>query len=273
MAAGFARRDISSHGVRGLSPPGAPRRASPDRRLRGRRVLDGERQPADGRLRPLPDRQGAAAGLLPALGERRRRPLHRPLLPRVRGRPCGGLAHLAVPAPPQPARPARAPALPGPDLRGRRQPRQPARGLAGPRPRRDPRRGLGARRRPLRPLSRRALLVHRRPERLQRPAGTGRGPRSPALELHRALRRGARAPHGVRAPAGGGDAAGIRGRGRGGPALPRALAARRRRLASRRLRPRAAAGRVRAWSPSRSAASSSERAATAGPPEPEPALA
>ena len=38
-------------------------------------------QPAARRVRARAHRQGAAEGLLPALGQRRRRPLHRPLLP------------------------------------------------------------------------------------------------------------------------------------------------------------------------------------------------
>ena len=70
---------------------------SADRRLRRRRLLDGVRQPAARRLRARPDRSGAAAGLLPALGQRRRRPLHRPLLPRLLGRPLRGQPHLPLP--------------------------------------------------------------------------------------------------------------------------------------------------------------------------------
>src|SRR5262249_46791306 len=142
--------------------------AATDRRLRRRRLLDGGGQPAARRVRPRPQRLEAAAGLLPALGERRRRPLHRPLLP------C--LSPPPLPADPPPAVPPRAgaggpaspPALAGPDLRRWRQPRQPARGLARPRPRLDPPGGVGSGRGPLRALSRVALLVRRVGHRISR---------------------------------------------------------------------------------------------------------
>ena len=49
----------------------------------------------------------APAGLLSALGERRRRPLHRPLLPRLPGRPLRGQPHLALPPRAGARRPAR----------------------------------------------------------------------------------------------------------------------------------------------------------------------
>ena len=76
--------------------------------------------------------------------QRRRRPLHRPLLPSLRGRALRGLAPVAVPARAGAGRAARAPALPGPDLRRRRQRHQPDRRLARARDRRDPARGAGS---------------------------------------------------------------------------------------------------------------------------------
>ncbi len=57
--------------------------AAPDRGVRRRRVLDGVGEHAARRLRAGADRRRAPAGLLPADRERRRRPLRRPLLPRV----------------------------------------------------------------------------------------------------------------------------------------------------------------------------------------------
>ena len=167
--------------------------ASSDRGLRRRRLLDGVGQPPARRVRAraLPAR--APARLLPALGQRRRRPLRRPLLPCLPGRALRGQPRLALPARAGPGRPARAPARPGPDLRRRRQRHQPARCLAGARDRRDPARGLGGRRRPLRPLGRLALLVRRGAQRLPRSAAAGRGPGPAALQQLRPLRARLRA--------------------------------------------------------------------------------
>ena len=81
-----------------------------------------------------------------------------------------GQPHLALPPRAGARGPARAPALPGPDLRRRRQRDQPARRLAGARHRRDPARGVGGRGRPLRPLGRLAVLVRRGGDRLPRRA-------------------------------------------------------------------------------------------------------
>ena len=127
-------------------------------------------QPAARRLRARPDRGGAAAGLLPALGQRRRRPLHRPLLPRLLRPPLRGQPHLPLPPRAGARGPAPPPPLPGPDLRRRRQRRQPARRLAGARDRPDPARSLGGGGDPLRALGRLALLVRRGGDRLPRGA-------------------------------------------------------------------------------------------------------
>src|SRR5262249_37404105 len=153
-------------------PFGHEDRTPPNRGVRRRRLLDGVREPAARRLRARPDRGRTTASLLPALGERRRRPLHRPLLPRLRVPPLRGQPHLPVPPRAGPGGSASPPALPGPDLRRRWQRGQPARGLASARDRRDPARGLGGRGDPLWPLGRLAVLVRGGGERFPRGAAT-----------------------------------------------------------------------------------------------------
>ena len=192
MARGELRTPVQRPGAR-ARPFDDGDCASPDRGLRRRRLLDGVGKPAARRVRAraLPAR--AAAGLLPALGERRRRPLRRPLLPRLPGRALRGEPRLALPPRAGPGGPARPPALPGPDLRRRRQRGQPARGLARARDRRDPARSLGSGRRPLRPLGRLALLVRRGGQRLPRRAAAGRGARAAAVQQLRPLRARLRA--------------------------------------------------------------------------------
>ena len=145
-------------------------------------------------------------GLLPAVGERRRRPLHRALLPRT-SRPSAASRRTSrcSAASAGSARPARAPARPGPDLRRRRQRHQPARRVAGPRRRRGAARGLGARRRAVRAERRLAVLVRRGGHRLPRRARAGRRPGPAPVLQHRPLRRASRraaAPTTGRSPTG-----------------------------------------------------------------------
>ena len=72
------------------------RKATPDRRLRRRRVLDGVGQSAARRPRPVADRGRMSAGVLPAHRQRGRRPLRGALLPRVPILAVSAVAHLAV---------------------------------------------------------------------------------------------------------------------------------------------------------------------------------
>ena len=117
---------------------GAP---PPDRRLRWRRVLDGAGKPAARRLRARAHRRRAAARVLRAHRLGRRRPLHRPVLPRLPVVDLRAVARLAVP-PRQGRRDRlrrrRPPARAGPHLRRRRQRRVAARRLARARPRPGP---------------------------------------------------------------------------------------------------------------------------------------
>ena len=175
---------------------------------------------------------GAAAGLLPALGQRRRRPLRGPLLPRLPRRPLRGEPHLPLPPRAGPRGPARAPPLPGPDLRRRRQRDQPARRLAGARHRRDPARSVGGGRRPLRPLGRLALLVLGGGHRLPRRAALRRGPRPAAVQQLRPLPARLGAAPRLPRPDPRRDALRVRGRGRRRPALHRHRAEPGRRLAA-----------------------------------------
>ena len=141
------------------------------------------------------------------------------------GRALRGQPHLALPPRAGARGPARAPALPGPDLRRRRQRDQPARRLAGARHRRHPARSLGGRGRPLRPLRRLAVLVRGSGDRLPRRAAAGRGPGPAAVQQLRPLRAELRAPPRLpRVPARG-HAPRLRGRGRRRAALRRHRAA------------------------------------------------
>ena len=196
--------------------------ATSDRRLRRRRLLDGVREPAARRLRARPDQGRAAARLLPALGQRRRRPLHRPLLPRLLRPPLRGQPHLALPPRAGPGGPAPPPALPGPDLRRRRQRRQPARRLAGARDRRDPARSWEAGVDPLRPLGRLALLVRRGGHRLpRRPANGSTGSACCRSATASTTSRGSERRASYHGFLREGMRAGLRGRGRRRPALHR----------------------------------------------------
>ena len=122
----------------------------------------------------LPE-QRAAARVLPALRQRRRRPLHRALLPRVRRRPLRAVAHLAVPARPRARRLPRAPARAGPDLRRRGQRAEPAGRVARARDRRGAARGLRGGGGALRGERRLAVLVRGGRDRLpRRPRGPTR---------------------------------------------------------------------------------------------------
>ena len=107
-------------------------------------------QPPARRVRARAHRARAAEGLLPAERKRRRRPLHRPLLPPLQRRSLRAVTPVALPPRAGARRPARAPPLPGPDLRRRRQRAQPARRLARARDRRHPPRRVEPWRRPLR---------------------------------------------------------------------------------------------------------------------------
>ena len=136
-------------------------------------LLDGGRQPAARRLRPRAHRRERPKVCFLPTASRRRRPLHRALLPRVLAGALRAVARLAVP-PRQGRRarlrPRRAPARPGPHLRRRRQRRLAARRLARARPRRGAARVLAARHRPVRPERRLAVLVRRGGHRVPRPA-------------------------------------------------------------------------------------------------------
>ena len=203
--------------------------------LRRRRLLDGGRQPAARRIRARAHRASAgrrsASCPPPAatptttssastahFSADRCEPSHLSLFRREQGT----------------GRPARAPALPGPDLRRRRQRHQPARGLARARDRRDPARGLGARRRALRALApARCAGSARASSTFHGAAAADRGPRPAAVEQHRPLLERAGPPRrAVTRWLRDGMRAGLRRRRRRRAAL-------RRRRASRRSSPRA----------------------------------
>ena len=178
-------------------------------------------------------------GVLPADGVGRRRPLHRALLPALRGR-VRGQPRVAVPARPLRAggrgRHRGAPARAGPHLRRRRQRREHARRLAGARARRGAAPGVAQGRRDVRAVGGLAVLVRRVADGVPRRAAAGARPRAaPVLQL-RALHERAGAPRGVPPLRGRRDAPGLRGRRRRGAALPRRGAAPRRVLAPARER-------------------------------------
>ena len=126
--------------------------------------------------------RAAAAGLLPADRQRRRRPLRGAVLPGVLRVALRAVAHLAVPARDGRRRPARAPARPGPDLRRRRQPGVAAGHVAGARDRRWRCASLAGGRGAVRRLGRLAVLVLDALSRLPRgPPRAARGARLPAV--------------------------------------------------------------------------------------------
>ena len=124
-------------------------------------------------------RRRAPAGLLPALGQRRRGPLHRALLPRVRRRAAASRRTSRCSAATTARRPPRAPARPGPDLRGGRQRAQPAGRVAGARHRRGAARGVGGGGGAVRRQRRLAVLVRGGRHGVPRPAASPTRARPP----------------------------------------------------------------------------------------------
>ena len=177
-------------------------------------------QHAARRLRALPaPRKAAPARLLPADGQRRRGPLHRPLLPRLRRGRCEP-SHVSLFRREQSAGDMHEQLLEQrPDLRRRRQRDQPARRLARARARRDAAARLGARRGAVRAQRGLAVLVRRGRDGLPRPAraveGLGLLPWSNCVHFDAEPERCARLPRAARRRHG----RGLRGGGRRRAAL------------------------------------------------------
>ena len=247
---------------------------TPDRRLRWRRVLDGGREPALGRLRARAGRGGGprpAEGLLPPDRVRGRRPLRGPLLPALRGESLRAVARVAVPARLRDRRRARAPARPGPRVRRRRQRHLPDGRAARARARRRAARGVGGRRRHVRAQRRVAVLVRRGDDGLPRLVAAGAGDRADPGVERRALRQGAAPPARLPRRRRRRHARRLRGGGRRGAALRRRVARARRVLAAaRRARTGSMRSTARSWSCRSRSTTSARRDAWSPrlPPEP-----